>query len=275
MTIASPLRRGTILVIDDDPAINNTFVRMLTLEGHVAHAVRDGETGLQTLDDLAPDAILVDLRMPDVDGLEFLRRLRAQPLHRDTPIAIVTGDHSIDEAVVEELASLGASVHFKPVWCSDLLRIAEDLLRTAPDALRFPNQTQTFRPDDAPQRRTLLLVDDCAAQRDLYEMALQRHFNILTASRGDEGVTIASQERPDAIVLDVTMPGLDGWQTCRRLKSDANTASIPVIFLTSLDDVDLATQAIDVGGSVLLHKPCPAEDLLNTICSTLLMHGEP
>lgn len=274
MKIASPSHCGTILVIDDDPAINDAFARMLTLEGHQVHTVRDAETGLQQLDILAPDAILVDLRMPNVDGLEFLRRLRAQPLYRDLPVAIVTGDRFIDETLAKELTSLGAEVRFKPVWCGDLLGIAQDLLRLAAQAPRVPKHGQTLPLGDALQRRTLLLVDDSTAQRDLYEMALQTHFNILTASRGDEGVTIASREHPDVIVLDVMMPGLDGWQTCRRLKSNEHTASIPVIFLTSRDDADLATQVTDVGGSVVLRKPCPAEELLRTIRLTLPVHAE-
>ena len=130
--IASPSRQGTILIIDDDPAINDMFVRMLTLEGHSAHAVRDAETGFGALDVVAPDAILLDLRMPQVDGLEFLRRLRAHPTYRDIPVAVVTGDQSIDGALAEEVTRLGATVHFKPVWCGDLLRIADDLLRQAP-----------------------------------------------------------------------------------------------------------------------------------------------
>lgn len=129
MTIASPSRHSTILVIDDDPAINDMFARMLTLEGYQVHTVQDAETGLRQLGVVAPDAILVDLRMPHVDGLEFLRRLRAQPTYRGTPVAIVTGDYGIDDALTEELTSLGATVRFKPVWFDDLLRIAQDLVR--------------------------------------------------------------------------------------------------------------------------------------------------
>jgi DNA-binding NtrC family response regulator len=146
MKTASPSRRSTILVIDDDYAINDMFERMLTLEGYRVHTVRDAETALRQLGVVAPDAILVDLRMPHVDGLEFLRRLRAQPVRRDTPVAIVTGDTSIDEAMVEELTSLGATVHFKPVWCDDLLRIAQDLLAMAPQARRLPSQAHTVAP---------------------------------------------------------------------------------------------------------------------------------
>src|SRR5260221_3213226 len=103
MKIAPPSHRGTILVVDDDPAINDVFTRMLTLEGYQVHTVRDAETGLGQLGVLAPDAILVDLQMPHIDGLEFLRRLRAQPIYRGTPVAIVTGDRCINDALTEEL----------------------------------------------------------------------------------------------------------------------------------------------------------------------------
>jgi CheY-like chemotaxis protein len=81
-------------------------------------------------------------------------------------------------------------------------------------------------------RRNLLLVDNCLEQRDLYERALKQEFEILTATRGPEGVTLAEKVRPDAIILDADMAGWEGWETCTELKSNANTADIPVILLT-------------------------------------------
>jgi len=122
---------------------------------------------------------------------------------------------------------------------------------------------------DLTSRPTLLLVDDCIAQRDLYEMALQMQFKVLTASRGDEGLEVAAREHPDLIILDVMMPGLNGWETCTRLKADKNTADIPIVFLTSRDDQDLSEHAKAVGGSLLLRKPCTVDRLLLSIRSTL------
>jgi CheY-like chemotaxis protein len=267
--IAPPLRRATILVIDDDQAIIDIFVRILTLEGHDVQGASDCETGLHSAALLDPDVILVDLRMPVVDGLEFLRRLRAQPGHSKTPAAVITGDYFTDHALTDELTHLGATLHFKPVWCQDVIRIVDDLLREASHGRQTTDVGYIEPAGDLQARRTLLLVDDCVAQRDLYETALRMNFTILTASRGDEGLAIAARELPDAIVLDVMMPGLDGWQTCRRLKSNATTADIPIIFLTGQDDGDLSEQAAAVGGSVVLRKPCPVEQLRDTICSTL------
>lgn len=261
-------RHPTVLVIGDDPGITDTFVRMLTLEGHDVHSAPDASSGLDMADILVPDVILVDLRMPCMDGLEFLRRLRVRSRHRDTPVAIITGDYFIDDALIDELSTLGARLYFKPVWCGDLVRIAEELLFTAGEAQSRPEGVVNPA-SDLTDRPTLLLVDDCIAQRDLYEMALQVQFKVLTASRGDEGLEVASREHPDLIVLDVMMPGLNGWETCTRLKSHKETADIPIVFLTSRDDQDLSQHAKAVGGSLLLRKPCTADRLLISIRSTL------
>jgi CheY-like chemotaxis protein len=125
-----------------------------------------------------------------------------------------------------------------------------------------------FTPDMG-DRVQLLLVDDCVAERDLYALTLTPEFKVITASRGDEGFEMARHERPQAIVLDVMMPGMDGWETCTRIKCDAITADIPVILLTGADDRDLTQHANAVGASALLQKPCPAERLRDVIVSVL------
>jgi CheY-like chemotaxis protein len=128
------------------------------------------------------------------------------------------------------------------------------------------------RANDPPH---LLLVDDCAGVRDLYQLALEPTFQVLTASRGTDGIAIATSERPDVVVLDVVMPGLDGWETCAAIKSNPLTADIPVILLTGADDRDLTEHANAVGASALLNKPCPADRLLAAIRSALGEEIEP
>ena len=91
--------------------------------------------------------------------------------------------------------------------------------------------------------RTLLLVDDCVTERDLYELVLRPNFQILTAGRGVEGLAVAVAKRPDVIILDVMMPGIDGWETCTRIKGHPVTSNIPVILLTGSDDRDLSQHA--------------------------------
>ena len=78
-----------------------------------------------------PDAVIVDFRMPGIDGLEFLRRFRARDDTHSTPVAIVTGDYFLDETIPAELRELGAEVRFKPLWLEDLATLVHGLLTSA------------------------------------------------------------------------------------------------------------------------------------------------
>jgi DNA-binding response OmpR family regulator len=118
-----------ILIVDDDEGVTQTFARMLRLEGYQVRTAVSAEKGLQEAYQSHPDAIILDLRMPLVDGLGFLRRLRSRDEHSTTPVAIVTGDYFLDDAVSAELRELGAELRFKPLWLEDLVGLARNLLK--------------------------------------------------------------------------------------------------------------------------------------------------
>ena len=118
-----------ILIVDDDEGVTQTFARMLRLEGYQVRTAINAENGLREAEDCHPDAIILDLRMPLVDGLGFLRRLRAHDEQRLVPVAIVTGDYFLDDAVSTELRELGAELRFKPLWLEDLVGLARNLLK--------------------------------------------------------------------------------------------------------------------------------------------------
>ena len=118
-----------ILIVDDDEGVTQTFARMLRLEGYEVRTAMNAEMGLREAEQSRPDAIILDLRMPLVDGLGFLRRLRAHATQRTTPVAIVTGDYFLDDSVSSELQQLGAQLKFKPLWLEDLVGLARTLLK--------------------------------------------------------------------------------------------------------------------------------------------------
>jgi two-component system response regulator PrrA len=122
---------ATILIVDDDEGVTQTFARMLRLEGFLVRTAGSAEMGLLEAEASHPDAIILDLRMPVVDGLGFLRRLRQQQHQRETPVAIVTGDYFLDDAVSAELRDLGAELRFKPLWLEDLVGLARNLLKVS------------------------------------------------------------------------------------------------------------------------------------------------
>jgi CheY-like chemotaxis protein len=111
----------------------------------------------------------------------------------------------------------------------------------------------------------VLLVDDSDEHRGLYAAMLRSVATVTTAARGEHALSLACADPPDVILLDVMMPGMDGWETCERLKADSATAGIPIVMLTSLDDVDVPARARQAGAMAVLMKPCPAERLVLTI----------
>jgi DNA-binding response OmpR family regulator len=118
----------TILIVDDDRAVADTFARMLKLEGYNVTTAVNAEAGLEIAERVVPNAIILDLRMPIVNGVQFLRRIRANPQLVEVPVAIVTGDYFLGETTAAELKSLGASVRFKPLWLEDLVALARTLV---------------------------------------------------------------------------------------------------------------------------------------------------
>jgi two-component system response regulator PrrA len=122
-------REASILIVDDDEGVTQTFARMLTLEGYDVKTAINAQKGLELAHERLPDAIILDLRMPLVDGLGFLRQFRAIDARRATSVAIVTGDYFLDDAVARELRELGAELRFKPLWLEDLVGLARNLLK--------------------------------------------------------------------------------------------------------------------------------------------------
>ena len=117
-----------LLIVDDDLSTTQTFAQILTMEGYEVRTAATAESGLREVESGHPDAIILDLRMPFINGLGLLYRLRAAEPGRQTPVVIVTGDQCLDDAVIRELHELGAEVRFKPLWLEDLVDVARSLL---------------------------------------------------------------------------------------------------------------------------------------------------
>jgi CheY-like chemotaxis protein len=117
-----------VLIVDDDPAVTATLRRMLEHAGHAVEQADSGTTALQLAAERPPDAIILDLRMPGLGGLEFLQRLRADDKLKATPVGVLTGDYFLQDQVAAEIESLGATIKYKPVWLDDLTELTRQLL---------------------------------------------------------------------------------------------------------------------------------------------------
>jgi len=127
MTAAAAPR---VVIVDDDVSTTQTFAEILALAGYEVRTALTAESGLREIEETRPHAVILDLRMPFINGVGFLYRLRAVEAHRQTPVVIVTGDQCLDDGVLDELRNLGAQVRFKPLWLEVLIDVARSLVET-------------------------------------------------------------------------------------------------------------------------------------------------
>jgi len=124
--ISLPTR--TILIVEHDDITLFAYSRILRLDGYRVHSAGSTEAGLLEVNRRRPDAVVLGLHWPDVDPLEFVWRLRTNPRHRRTPVAVVTGDFFLEDGVATALRDLGAKIRFKPMWHADLSPLVGELL---------------------------------------------------------------------------------------------------------------------------------------------------
>lgn len=116
--------------------------------------------------------------------------------------------------------------------------------------------------DETP-KKTILIVDDAPANIDLLKGLLREDYRIKAATSGEKALAIAAKAPPpDLILLDVMMPDMDGYETCRRLKADPATAAIPVLFVTGRADASERALGLAAGACEYVLKPIDPDRLL-------------
>jgi two-component system, cell cycle response regulator DivK len=123
---------------------------------------------------------------------------------------------------------------------------------------------------DKPRPRRVLLVDDYPDAREMYSEYLKfSGFDVIEASNGLEALQRAIDNSPDIILMDLSLPVMDGWEATRRLKEDARTATIPVVALTGHALAGMSEGAMRAGCDAFVTKPCLPEDLVKEIHNIL------
>ena len=122
------------------------------------------------------------------------------------------------------------------------------------------------------EEKTILIVDDTKENVDIL-LGLLEGYDLLAATDGETAIELAQEESIDLILLDIVMPGMDGFQTCRMLKQDERTKDIPIIFITVKTDEDSIEKAYDIGGVDYVTKPFKPRELLARVNMQIKMHS--
>ena len=239
---AAPL----VLVVEDDVHVSTVLRTYLEADGYRVEVVMDGQEAIQAARELLPFAITLDISLPKLDGWSVLNALKRESTTADIPVVIVSIVDNRDFGLV-----LGATDYLvKP--------IDHERLRNALRGLVTPGS-----PDDG----SVLIVDDDAALREVLSCLLAEDgWRVATAADGEAALAAVEQHKPSAVVLDLMMPRVDGFEVLQTLRRRPSTHDLPVIVVTAKDLTDEDRERLARNAQrVIVKQAVPLEELREEI----------
>jgi len=241
---------GEVLVVDDDTNARRMVCRHLEEVGFHTAEARDGDEALLRVRVTPPALMILDLVMPNLDGFEVLRRLRAEG--STVPVVVLTGK---DLGREEERMLLEG---FARIVVKGGIAIGQ----VVAEAKRLVVEQRTLQ---AQKLSRVLYVEDSAQNRDIVRRYLAGEYTIMEAEDGEHGLERALRDGPDLILMDLSLPRMDGWEVTRRLRQDSRTKDVPVIALTAHAAREDQERARLAGCNDYLTKPVERDVLIGAI----------
>jgi CheY-like chemotaxis protein/HAMP domain-containing protein len=272
-------RARRILIVEDDTSRGETLVERLEGEGLQVRYVQSGGAALQALEHDKFSCIVLDLGLPDMDGLGFLERLRARGDMETPPVVVHTG-RALTKDETRRLEEYAEAVVLKEGRSTE--RLLEEIRMFIQHVKARLPQGRTFAPPRVPvadvhldKRRILLVDDDMRTVYALSALLRAKGAEVLTADTGRVALEVLSQH-PDieGVLMDVMMPEMDGYEAMRRIRQDGRFERLPVIALTAKAMKGEREKCIEAGASDYLTKPIDAEQLL-TMLQAWLTESQP
>ena len=256
--IKAALSDLNLLIVDPVSSVRHMTAGLLRgLAVSSARLASNAQDALLQMRRQRPDLVLAEWDMPEMDGLDLLRAMRADAALADVPVVLVTA--SIERGRVDEAIQCGVS---------DLLVKPYSVQRLEAKILGAVRRPVVFRPARRREESTpppsaggaakplILIVDDSPDNLRLLVDLFREDYRVKVADNGPKALLICNaDEPPDLVLLDVMMPEMDGFEVARRMREQPNSETIPIIFVTALTDDRSRLQGFDHGAVDFVSKP--------------------
>ncbi|NTU81461.1 MAG: response regulator, partial [Chloroflexales bacterium] len=251
------------LVIEDSPTAAAQITRYLHELGARVEIHPHGTGTVARAIALQPDVIILDILLPDDDGWAVLRQLKAEPRTRDIPVLVV----SVVDAPEQARALGAAAMLVKPIDRPTL----EQVLRQALARPEAPPVPAVLVVSSHLERPRILLADDNEETlATMGDYLRAKGYDLRVARTGREALVQAQEERPDVILMDIQMPGMDGLEAIRRIRAEPALAHVPILAVTALAMPGDRERCLAAGADAYLPKPIN----LRTLVATLEAHRQ-
>lgn len=259
-----PKNPGEILLADDDAQSLHALSAILIRAGYTVREAGSGELALWSAARRAPDLIVLDAHLPGMSGLEVCHALKCQPETASIPVIFLSTIDTTEERVAGFDAGAADFIAKPLVPTEALARIrthigmsitAKELLRR--HQLSTPTATKTASTPE------ILIVEDTPESLQLLSaIMVEAGYTVREAPNGELALWTATRHPPDLILLDIRMPGMNGYDVCRCLKADPATALVPIIFISAFSDLEHKSEGFDAGAVDYITKPFDASEVL-------------
>lgn len=260
-----PNRARQVLIVEDDPGTQAALSRLLSRDGTVVRCLSTGREALTLLTHETVDCLILDLRLPDMDGLEFLKAL--QLLDGPLPPVVVHTGKDLSEQEYKALREYSERIVVKGAQSPErLLEEVSLFLHTVGTHLPTAQQTVVMAKDALLGRKVLIVDDDVRNTFALAKALRPYGLDVVLADDGQLALEKLEQDHGiELVLMDIMMPVLDGYETMRLIRAQPRWQDLPIIALTAKAMTEDKQKCLQAGANDYLSKPIDIERLLSMI----------
>lgn len=268
-------KKKRIIIVEDDAVLRDVLTEKLVKSGYEVDSAEDGIVAMEKIHAVKPDCVLLDILMPRKNGIEVLEDMHADPELRDIPVIIIS--NSGQPVEIKRAQELGArefliKAVFDP---NEVLQKVENVLSGIPVDARgewgirtqnvatagveekpnVPSAKEAAASTTPENKGLILVIEDDKFLRELLVRKLSGEgYDVKNAIDAEAAFTILAESKPKMILCDLILPGIDGFEILKRIKTDPKTADIPVVILSNLGQKEDLDKAMALGAKDFMVK---------------------
>lgn len=248
-----------VVLVEDEEVLLEVLESKLKKEGFEVFSAKDGMAGLDLIKAILPDIILLDVVMPRMDGFEVLENLKKDPELSKIPVIIISNsgqDVEIGRALALGVKDYLVKAEFDPQEVLDKIRgqlkgMGREPVVSVAEKEIPAGAAAAIKPEDY----RVLLVEDDSFLRDLLSQKMRKEkFQVIEAVDGEDGLKKTISEKPHIVLLDLILPGADGFETLKRIRTEETVGKVPIIILSNLGQKDDIEKGMQLGATDYLVK---------------------